>query len=97
MKFDEHRPLAPQLEAISSEPDDISDVIDGLRELARRTDRLYNGLMNLARRLTLVDAHLEAAGLPPSYINTDKPGLDSGHEAPHPERQGEPPQGDPPG
>jgi hypothetical protein len=41
-----------------------------LCELARRQDKIYDGLLNLARRLTILDAHLEEAGIAPSSKNT---------------------------
>lgn len=95
MKIDPHRPLAPQLEDAFDPKVHGTTVPDILREMARRLDSLDNLKYNLARRLAILDAHLEAAGIPPSHVNTDKPGLDSGHEAPNPQRPGDPQEGDP--
>lgn len=72
MKIDQHRPLAPQLEDAFDRRTHGTTVPDILLELARRQDRLYNGLMNVARRLTILDSHLEDAGIAPSYRNEDK-------------------------
>ena len=72
MKFDPHRLLTPQVEKIGSEPDDIEDVIDGLKELARRVDQTQDGLLNMARRFIVLDANLERAGIDPSSKNPDK-------------------------
>lgn len=96
MKIDQHRPLAPQLEDAFDPRTHGTTVPDILREMARRLDSLDNMKYGLARRLAILDAHLEQAGIPPSSVNTDKPGLDSGHEAPNPTRPGDP-EGDPEG
>jgi hypothetical protein len=70
VKIDEHRPLAPQLKDAFDPRTHGTTVPDLLCELARRQDKIYDGLMNLARRLTILDAHLEEAGIAPSYKNT---------------------------
>jgi hypothetical protein len=70
VKLDPHRPLAPQIEDAFDPKTHGTTVPTILCELARRQDKIYDGLLNLARRLTILDAHLEEAGIAPSSKNT---------------------------
>lgn len=94
MKLDPHRPLAPQLVGAFDPKTHGTTVPDILQEMARRIDGLESAKFNIARRFTLMDDALEEAGLRPSYRPR---GLGSGHEAPDPERSGDPPTDDPQG
>ena len=83
MKFDPHRPLAPQLEGAFDPKTHGTTVPDILKEIARRLDSLDDAKFNIARRFVLMDDALLEAGLRPSYR---PPGLASEHEAPNPVR-----------